>query len=105
MSAACEQEEERFPVFHFEGPMEALFSNKDAGMILVFVAAGLTVVGCFIAHYWYKTRREEIRAGLKQSMLDRGMSAYEIRTVIEAGSDPAGEEQLAEKLKTQKQAH
>jgi hypothetical protein len=62
-------------------------------------------VGCFIAHYWYKTRREEIRASLKQTMLERGMSAYEIRTVIEAGSDEAGEEQLAAKLKAQKQVH
>ena len=34
---------------------------------------------------------EEIRAGLKQAMLERGMSAYEIRTVIEAGSDEVPE--------------
>jgi hypothetical protein len=67
--------------------MEALFSNKDAGIIFVFISAGLTVVGSFLAHYWYKIRREEIRGALKQNMLDRGMSAYEIRTVIEAGAD------------------
>jgi hypothetical protein len=85
--------------------MEALFSNKDAGMILVFFTAGLTVVGSFFAHYWYKIRREEIRGALKQNMLDRGMSAYEIRTIIEAGSDAAADDQLAAKPKTQKHAH
>jgi hypothetical protein len=69
--------------------MEAFFNHQDAWIALVFIAAGLSVVGCFFAHYWYKIRREEIRAGLKQAMLDRGMSAYEIRTVIEAGSDEA----------------
>jgi hypothetical protein len=69
--------------------MEAFFSNKDVGIIFVFISIGLTVVGSFLAHYWYKIRREEIRAALKQNMLDRGMSAYEIRTIIEAGSDAA----------------
>jgi hypothetical protein len=72
--------------------METFFGHQDAGIALVFMAAGLTVVGSIFAHYWFKLRREEIRAGLKQAMLDRGMSAYEIRTVIEAGSDELPDE-------------
>jgi hypothetical protein len=67
--------------------MEAIFRHQDAWIALVFIAAGFTVVASMFAHYWYKIRREEIRAGLKQAMLERGMSAYEIRTIIEAGSD------------------
>jgi hypothetical protein len=63
-------------------------ANQDVWMAAVFLVIGLTVVGSLFVHYWFKLRREEIRAGLKQAMLDRGMSAYEIRTVIEAGSDP-----------------
>jgi hypothetical protein len=53
----------------------------------------LLIVGCFvfgiavvIAICWYKLRNAEIAASLKQDMLNRGMSAEEIKTVIEAGS-------------------
>ncbi len=71
--------------------MDSILITRDAAVAVIFIAAGLTVLGSMVAHYWYKIRREEIRAGLKQAMLERGMSAYEIRTVIEAGSDPAPE--------------
>ena len=39
-----------------------------------------------ISHYWYKLRRAEMDAALKQDMLQRGMSAEEIKTVLEASS-------------------
>jgi hypothetical protein len=67
--------------------MDTFFRHQDAWIALVFTAVGFTVVGSIYVYYWFTLRREEIRAGLKQTMLERGMSAYEIRTVIEAGSD------------------
>jgi hypothetical protein len=38
-----------------------------------------------VADYWYKIRKAELAAKLKHDMLDRGMSAEEIRTVLDAG--------------------
>jgi hypothetical protein len=54
-----------------------------AGGILIGLVCGLAgiLTGC-----WEKIRRTEIAAALKRDMLNRGMSAEEIRTVIEAGS-------------------
>jgi hypothetical protein len=39
-----------------------------------------------ISHHWYKLRRAEMDSALKQDMLQRGMSAEEIKTVLEASS-------------------
>jgi hypothetical protein len=73
--------------------MEELFSKLDAGEfigltavaggLLVGLLCGLTgiIMGC-----WHLIRKEEIAAALKRDMLNRGMSADEIRTVIEAGT-------------------
>jgi hypothetical protein len=73
--------------------MEYFFSHSDAYMVLGFLAltlpACVAVVAFAGAYYWQKVRREEVRAGLKRAMLERGMSAEEIRIVIEAGSEGA----------------
>jgi hypothetical protein len=55
------------------------------GLLLIVecLVFGIAVV---IAICWYKLRNAEIAARLKQDMLDRGMSAEEIKTVLEAGS-------------------
>ena len=53
---------------------------------LVSVAGGLicgTVT--IVAVYWHSGRKAEIEAKLKADMLERGMSADEIRIVLEAG--------------------
>ena len=54
---------------------------------LVSVVGGLicgTVT--IIAIYWYSCHKVDVEAKLKADMLDRGMSADEIKTVLEAGS-------------------
>ena len=51
-------------------------------IILIF---GLPIVGV-IAHYWHEVLKTRSNNQLKQSMLDRGMSAQEIDQVINAGS-------------------
>ncbi len=69
--------------------MTDLLSKFNAGEMigLVAVAGGLLVgMVAIIADYWHKIRRAEMEGALKQDMLNRGMSADEIRTVLEAGS-------------------
>jgi hypothetical protein len=68
--------------------MLELLSKFDSGEIigLVAVVGGLLcgicaiVMGC-----WLEIRRAELSAALKQDMLNRGMTADEIQTVMEAG--------------------
>jgi hypothetical protein len=38
-----------------------------------------------LAGIWHKVRAEEIAAALKKDMLDRGMTAEEIKMVLDAG--------------------
>jgi hypothetical protein len=54
-----------------------------SGAFLCGLLCGTTaiVMGC-----WLEMRRTAIAAALKQDMLNRGMSADEIRVVVEAGS-------------------
>jgi hypothetical protein len=72
-----------------EKGMTEFLSRFDAGEIigLVAVAGGLLCgITAIVAGAWQMVRRTEIVAALKQDMLNRGMSAEDIRTVLEAGS-------------------
>jgi hypothetical protein len=65
--------------------------DSDQLIGLVAVAGGLlcgiiAILGGIIGGAWQRVRKAEIEAGLKQEMLNRGMSAEEIRTVIDAGT-------------------
>jgi len=56
-------------------------------MGLVSIVGGLICgIVTIIATYWYSSHKVDIAAKLKTDMLDRGMSAEEIKTVLEAGS-------------------
>jgi len=84
--------------------MQEFLSKFDGGELigLVAVSGGLLcgilcgvtgiIMGC-----WVELRKTEAAATLKQDMLNRGMSADEIRMVIEAGSK--------ESLKALRHAH
>jgi hypothetical protein len=75
--------------------MTEMVSNFDSKQLigLVAVAGGLLcglilgTLGIILGFFAeaHKTRRAETLAALKQDMLNRGMSAEEIRTVLEAG--------------------
>jgi hypothetical protein len=69
--------------------MSDFLSRFNGGELigLVAVAGGLlcAIVG-ILSGSWQKVRKAEIAAALKQDMLNRGMSAEDIRTVMEAGS-------------------
>jgi hypothetical protein len=83
----------------WEAIMSELLSKFDSGEIIGFAA----VVGTFLCGLicgplgimlgFYaeaqKTRRAEAACALKQDMLNRGMSADEIRTVLDAGATGA----------------
>ena len=57
-------------------------------IVLVSIVGGLFVIIFAVAgDFWHRVRKVEIETKLKQDMLDRGMSAEEIRTVLDAGKN------------------
>jgi hypothetical protein len=54
--------------------------------LVAFVIVACTAI-CLITDYLHKSRQSEIEAWLKLNMLERGMSAEDIRTVLEARTD------------------
>jgi hypothetical protein len=65
-------------------------SNNVAVLIFLGLVA-FVIVACtalvFITEYLHKTRQSEIEAWLKHNMLERGLSAEDICTVLEARID------------------
>ena len=59
-------------------------SGKDLSIVLVFLVVGVTLIAIFGFIQWRKIEQRRMEAGLKQEMLQRGMSADEIVRVIEA---------------------
>lgn len=72
--------------------MTEIFLEHPWLLACALVAA--VVVACvaivFVTDYLAKTRQAESDAALKQEMLNRGMTAADIKTVLEARSDPQG---------------
>ncbi len=70
--------------------MSDFFSRIDPGLFVpLFLFAGsfiwLTVHS--LSSVWLKYRKAEMAASLKHEMIARGMSAEEIKTVLEAGDN------------------
>jgi hypothetical protein len=63
-------------------------NGKDAFPIvivaIVFGSVALVLLGTIVAVCFYKIRKLTTSTQLKQDMLDRGMSAEEIKLVLEA---------------------
>jgi hypothetical protein len=69
--------------------MTELLSKFSAGELIAMVSiVGGLICGVLVmaGEYWHRIRKAEIAARLKHDMLDRGMSAEEIRIVLDAGS-------------------
>jgi hypothetical protein len=64
--------------------MESFFANDGAYIVLAFAVVSVPVAAATATYFWYKLRRDEMLIGLKQELSDRGMTAEEIRSVIEA---------------------
>lgn len=65
----------------------------DNPWLVVIGLGAVVIVACtaliFITEYLQKTHKAEIEAALKQDMLNRGMTAEDIKTVLEASSEAA----------------
>ncbi|MBA3313690.1 MAG: hypothetical protein M3552_09795 [Planctomycetota bacterium] len=57
-------------------------SLLNNGMFIFWGAVTLICVVPCLAHYWAKVKTAELEAGLKQTMIDRGMNADEIERVL-----------------------
>ena len=53
---------------------------------IVFAFAALIVLVPMISNHWYKMRVKQWEMSLKHTMLERGMSADEIRSVLETSA-------------------
>ena len=60
-------------------------SDELVGMITI-IGILIFLLSPIIGFFWYKIHKTSTNAALKQDMLNRGMSAEEIKTVLEAGS-------------------
>ncbi|HZU37205.1 MAG TPA: hypothetical protein VFA18_14885 [Gemmataceae bacterium] len=69
--------------------MNDLLNRMDPALLIPLMAI---LMGCLtgmvigVAKYWSSVRRTEMEAALKQDMLNRGMSAMEIKQVLEAST-------------------
>jgi len=61
------------------------FNNGELIGLVSVVGGLLKRIIAIIGHYWHDNRRNEIAGALKQDMLNRGMTADQIRMVLEAG--------------------
>ncbi|HLJ97845.1 MAG TPA: hypothetical protein VKU02_32080 [Gemmataceae bacterium] len=69
--------------------MAEFLSHLRPGELLALIAVVgglLCAITAILAGTWQKVRRTEMLLALKQEMLSRGMSAEDIRAVLEAGS-------------------
>ena len=76
--------------------METFLANDGAYVVLGFAALSIPAAAAIVAYFWYKLRRDEMVASLKRELSDRGMTAEEIRAVIEAA--PHGSTDVAQDL-------
>jgi hypothetical protein len=70
--------------------------NQHPWLIVVTLSIMVPITGIVfgtMTHYWITVRQAELEATLKQDMLQRGMSADEIKIVIEASPRRATEAQ------------
>jgi hypothetical protein len=76
--------------------MDTFFAKDGAYVVLTFAAVSISMAAVAVAYFWYKLRRDEMLTTLKRELSDRGMTADEIRTVIEA--TPPGSTDVAQDL-------
>src|SRR5205085_4592850 len=71
--------------------MSELLAKFEAGELIALVAViGGTLIAIIsvIAYQWGKVRVAEMETGLKQQMLDKGMSAAEIEQIMKVTKTP-----------------
>lgn len=58
---------------------DSIFNNSQ---FIFWTAIALICIVPSIAHYWWKIRKAELEAALKQQMIQQGMSADEIQKIL-----------------------
>jgi hypothetical protein len=76
--------------------MQTFLANDGAYVVLAFAAVSFPVAAAIVAYFWYKLRRDQMLATLKRELSDHGLTAGEIREVIEA--TPHGSTDVAQDL-------
>ncbi len=61
--------------------LESIFDVPQLAIIM----GCLIPISAILGHFWYSTQKNKQNNDLKQSMVERGMSAEEIEQVISAG--------------------
>jgi hypothetical protein len=69
-----------------ENWFESLIRSQNSIPICAFIMTGIVIVVATISKTWGKVRRAEMEALLKHKMLDQGMSAEDIKKVLESGT-------------------
>ena len=72
-----------------ENWFESLIHSQNSIPICAFIMTAVIIVTATIAKTWGRVRRAEMDALLKHKMLDQGMSAEDIKKVLESGT-PSG---------------
>ena len=62
-------------------PAEIVWNEETLGVIL---GCAIPIVA-IVAYFWHRTEKATSESKLKQSMIERGMSAEEIERVLAAG--------------------
>ena len=62
----------------------SMYELLRSPMFVVFASITLISVVRTVAVYWHKVRQAELETALKHEMLERGMSAAEIQSVLQA---------------------
>ncbi len=62
------------------------FLHTDGPAMLSILLSPVILLGPFVAHYWYKLRIKQWEMSLKHTMLEKGMSAAEIKMVLETSA-------------------
>src|SRR5262249_14242886 len=60
----------------------SLFQHSS---LIYWTAIALICIVPSTAHYWWKIRKAELEAALKQEMIQKGMAADDIQKVLDAG--------------------
>lgn len=71
-------------------PMIELASRLTSNHFVTLLVVAMVLIAAVLlsaVSAWGKVRQSQIAANLKQDMLDRGMSAEEIKTILGASSD------------------
>jgi len=71
----------------FASTMQELFSSLPAILLITFIFGGWVITGVTksLTDNWRRTRESEHQAALKQTMVEKGMSADDIEKVLKAG--------------------